>query len=204
VTAAILGGTFNPVHVGHLCLAEEVRSTFGYDRVILVPANTPVHKDPLPVIAGVHRLAMLRLAVEGCEGLIVDDGELVRGGQSWTIDTVVELTPRYGITGRPGLVIGDDLAGGFSTWKDAERLARMVDLILARRTGARHAEFPWPHRVVMNPLITVSSSDIRLRVAEGRSIRFLTPDSVVAYIAAHALYAAGGLAERREERTGDA
>ena len=204
MTAAILGGTFNPVHVGHLCLAEEVRSALGYERVILVPANVPVHKDPTPIIPGVHRLAMLRLAVEGSEGLLVDDGELVRGGPSWTIDTVVELVPRYGITGRPGLVIGDDLAAGFSTWKDAERLARMVDLILARRTGERHAEFPWPHRVVMNPLITVSSSDIRQRVADGRSIRFLTPDPVVDYIAAHGLYAAGVSAERREERTDDA
>jgi nicotinate-nucleotide adenylyltransferase len=204
VTAALLGGTFNPVHVGHLCLAEEVRSALGYDRIILVPANQPVHKDPSPVIPGAHRLAMLRLAVAGCDGLVVDDGELVRGGPSWTIDTVVELVPRYGITGRPGLVIGDDLAEGFSAWKDAERLARTVDLILARREGERHAPFAWPHRMVMNPLITVSSSDIRRRIAEGRSIRFLTPDAVVAYIAAHGLYAGGGPAGRGEERIDDA
>jgi nicotinate-nucleotide adenylyltransferase len=204
VTAAILGGTFNPVHIGHLCLAEEVRSAFGYDRVILVPANIPVHKDAAPVIPGAHRLAMLRLAIAGCDGLLVDDGELVRGGPSWTIDTVAELVPRYGITGRPGLVIGDDLAAGFSTWKDAERLARMVDLILARRTGERHDAFPWPHRVVMNPLITVSSSDIRRRVADGRSIRFLTPEPVVVYIRTYGLYAGAGPAGRREERTADA
>jgi len=195
VTAAILGGTFNPVHIGHLSLAEEVRSAFGYDRLILVPAAIPVHKDAAPVIPGVHRLAMLRLAVAGSDGLLVDDGELVRGGPSWTIDTVAELVPRYGITGRPGLVIGDDLAAGFSAWKDAERLARTVDLILARRTGERHAEFPWPHRVVMNPLIAISSSDIRRRVAEGRSIRYLTPDPVVAYIAGHGLYRGAGPAE---------
>jgi len=204
VTAAILGGTFNPVHIGHLCLAEEVRATFGYDRVILVPAAVPVHKDVAPVIPGAHRLAMLRLAVAGCVGLLVDDGELVRGGPSWTVDTVVELVPRYGITGRPGLVIGDDLAAGFSTWKDAQRLAGMVDLILARRTGERHGRFAWPHRTVMNPLITVSSSDLRRRVAEGRSIRFLTPDPVAAYIAANGLYAAGGADDGREDPTADA
>jgi nicotinate-nucleotide adenylyltransferase len=195
VTAAILGGTFNPVHIGHLCLAEEVRSAFGYDRIILVPAAIPVHKDAAPVIPGAHRLAMLRLAAADSDGLLVDDGELVRGGLSWTIDTVAELVPRYGITGRPGLVIGDDLARGFSAWKDAERLSRSVDLILARRTGERHAEFPWPHRVVMNPLIAISSSDLRRRIAEGRSIRHLTPDAVAAYIAAHGLYRAGSPAE---------
>jgi nicotinate-nucleotide adenylyltransferase len=198
VTAAILGGTFNPVHIGHLCLAEEVRSAFGYDRVILVPANIPSHKDATPVIPGEHRLAMLRLAVAGCDGLVVDDTELVRGGLSRTIDTLEVLVPRYGITGRPGLVIGDDLAAGFPAWKSAERLAGMVDLILARRTSERHAAFPWPHRVVMNPLIAVSSSDIRQRVAEGRSIRFLTPDPVVDYIAARRLYATADLAGGRE------
>ena len=102
MTAAILGGTFNPVHIGHLCLAEEVRSAFVYDRIILVPAAIPVHKDATPVIPGAHRLAMLRLAAAGSDGLLVDDGELARGGPSWTVDTVADLVPRYGIEGRPG------------------------------------------------------------------------------------------------------
>lgn len=187
--AAILGGTFNPVHVGHLILAVEVQEQLGYDAVILVPAAVPVHKDVTPVIASDHRLAMLRLAVAGCGGLIVDDAELVRGGPSWTVETVEDLVPRYGIAGRPGLVIGDDLAAGFDAWKDAARLAGLVDLILARRAGDRHLPFAWPHRTVRNTVVAISSSDIRRRVATGLPIRFRVPDAVAAYIAAHGLYA---------------
>ncbi len=187
--AAILGGTFNPVHVGHLFIAQEVRETLGYEQVILVPSYRPVHKDPSPVIDGSHRLAMLALAIEGCDGLAIDDVELARELPSYSIDTVFEVCRRHTVEGKPGFIIGDDLAAGFPTWKEVDRLARSVDLILARRTGERHAEFAYPHRAVMNPLLAISSSEIRDRVARGRSVRFLVPDVVSHYISVHGLYA---------------
>ena len=116
---AILGGTFNPVHIGHLFLAEEVQALLGYDRILFVPANIPVHKT-MPVEVGArHRLRMLHaLAVAGCPGL-VEDCELERGGNSYTIDTLSYVLERFRPEGRPGLIIGEDLVEGFPAWRQA-------------------------------------------------------------------------------------
>jgi nicotinate-nucleotide adenylyltransferase len=186
--AVILGGTFNPVHFGHLFMAEEVRTAFGYDAAIFVPTNQPVHKDPSPVVEPRHRLAMLRLATAGHEGFIVDSCDIERGGPSYSIDTIAGLIPRYGITGLPGFLIGDDLAAGFPTWKNVDVLVRMVALIVARRTLSTPMTLPYPHRTVMNVVLPISSSEIRKRIAEGRTVRFLLPDAVLAYIRDNDLY----------------
>jgi nicotinate-nucleotide adenylyltransferase len=186
--AVVLGGTFNPVHFGHLFVAEEVRTALGYETAIFVPANQPVHKDPGPVLPPAHRLAMLRLAVRGYPGFIVDDGEIERGGPSYSIDTVALLVPRYGIQGKPGFVIGDDLVAGFPTWKNVDELVRIVDLIVARRTLAGPVHLSYPHQTVTNTVLPISSSEIRRRIAEGRTVKFLLPDPVLAYIRDNKLY----------------
>ena len=186
--AVVLGGTFNPVHYGHLFVAEEVRTALGYDVAIFVPANQPVHKDPSPVLAPSHRLAMLRLAVEGRPEFIVDATEIERGGPSYSIDTVAGLVPRYGVTGKLGFVIGDDLVAGFPTWKNVDELVRIVDLIVARRTLAGPVHLPHPHRTVTNTVLPISSSEIRRRIGEGRTVRYLLPDRVLAYIGDNRLY----------------
>lgn len=186
--AVVLGGTFNPVHYGHLFVAEEVRASFGYDAAIFVPANQPVHKDPTPVLAPSHRLAMLRLAISGNDRFILDAGEIERGGPSYSIDTVTSLIPRYGIEGKPGFVIGDDLVAGFPTWKNVEELVRIVDLIVARRTLAGPVLLAHPHRTVTNTILPISSSEIRRRISEGRAVRYLLPDAVASYIRENALY----------------
>lgn len=186
--ALILGGTFNPVHFGHLFLAEEARSRLGYDTIILVPAFLPVHKDAAPILAPSHRLEMLRRAVRGRARFLVDACEIERGGPSYSIETVRELMPRHRIDGRPGFLIGDDLAAGFHTWKEAEALSRETELIVARRTPGALVDFPYPHRDLDNLLLPLSSSDIRRRAAAGLTIRFLLPDEVADYIEANALY----------------
>jgi len=186
--AVVLGGTFNPVHYGHLFIAEEVRTAFSYDATIFVPANQPVHKDLTPVVDPRHRLAMLRLAADGHDGFIVDPCDIERGGPSYSIDTLAGLIPRYGISGKPGFLIGDDLAPGFASWKNVEQLVRMVDLIVARRTLLSPVTLPYPHRTVMNVVLPISSSEIRQRIAEGRTVRYLLPDAVLAYIRDKDLY----------------
>ncbi len=185
----ILGGTFNPVHFGHLFIAEEARVAFGYDVAILVPSKQPVHKDLAPIVDVEKRLAMLRLAVAGSPSLLVNDCDARREGPSYSIDTVHDLVPRLGIEGKPGYVIGDDLVESFPSWKQAESLATETDIIVARRNSLRHPPFPYPHKVVMNTVLPISSSEIRRRIAEGRSVRFLLPDTVWEYIYANRLYA---------------
>ncbi|MGA2764241.1 MAG: nicotinate (nicotinamide) nucleotide adenylyltransferase [Spirochaetia bacterium] len=186
--AVILGGTFNPVHYGHLFIAEEVRSSFGYDAAIFVPANQPVHKDPSPILPAAHRLEMLRRAVKGHPEFLVVESEIKRGGPSYSIDTVEELQEKLPLTGKPGFLIGDDLVEGFPAWKDARRLSLMVDLFVARRTLAGPLPLEYPHRVVPNTVIPISSSEIRKRISEGRTVRFLLPDVVLDYIKANKLY----------------
>jgi nicotinate-nucleotide adenylyltransferase len=184
----ILGGTFNPVHVGHLFLAEEVRSLLGYERVLFVPALIPVHKEPDKAVPPSHRLRMLELALEDAPHFILETCELKRGGPSYSVDTVREVLASYPVEGKPGLIIGDDLAGDFHTWKEAEQLAGMVDLIVARRQSTGAAEIDFPCTAVENRLLPVSSSEIRERVRTGRSIRYLTPAAVAGYIERHGLY----------------
>lgn len=184
----ILGGSFDPLHVGHLFLAEEVRLQLGYERVILIPAAEPPHKEPSGATTSAQRLEMLSEAVEDVEGLVVDDCEIARGGRSYTVETVPHVAASYDLTGRPGLIIGDDLLDGFSSWKSYQYLLEMVDIVVAHRRFSQEVAFPFPHRYVNNLILPISSSDIRERVASGRAYRHIVPESVFRYIQRNMLY----------------
>ena len=172
----ILGGAFNPVHIGHLILAEELAIEFGYDRVLLIPSFQPPHKtlkdDPGPDA----RLAMLRLAISPDPRFEIETCELERGGVSYTVDTLDYLRSAYSMSGRPGLVIGDDLAPGFHTWRDPEGIVGKAELIIARRSGLRPETFDYPCRYASNLLIPVSSTLVRQRVSVGGAWRHLVPE----------------------------
>ena len=132
---AVFGGSFNPIHMGHLALADEVCVSLGYDRVIFIPTYIPPHKTFSDTVSAADRLEMVRLACEGDGRFTVDSCEIDRGGVSYTFDTVSWLEEKYSGTldGKIGLVLGDDLLPGFHLWYRAADLAEKCDLILARR-----------------------------------------------------------------------
>ncbi len=194
---AMLGGSFNPPHIGHLAAAEEVRIQCGYDVVFFIPAHISPFKDEPPGASDADRLAMLALSVAGNPCFRVEDCEIRRGGVSYTIDTVTYLEQKYGngretgdpLEGKIGLILGDDLSETFYLWRNARELAVRTDLLLARRLSARqYADFPYPHTCIDNALLPVSSTDIRNRVAAGKSYRYLVPQDVYLYIEQRRLY----------------
>jgi nicotinate-nucleotide adenylyltransferase len=204
----LFGGTFDPVHNGHLIVARHLAEARGLDRIVLVPAATPPHKSPAEA-PGKDRLRMLRLAVEG-DGLFdVSDLELSRSGPSYTIDTVRALR-RQASAGHVALVIGADMLEELPHWHQAGQLLDEVEVLVAprppwdRRMGEIFASLEARLRVdqldrlrqavVGAPLIEISSSDIRRRVRDGRSIRYLVPEPVSTYIETTGLYAARGSA----------
>jgi nicotinate-nucleotide adenylyltransferase len=192
VRIAILGGSFNPVHIAHLALAESVHCALGYDLVLLVPASIPPHKALASGATAEDRIAMLKLAIADASFLVVEECEIDRGGVSYTIDTVSYLEEKYRdrLEGKIGLVIGEDLVAGFDTWKDAPVLAERTDVIVARRPskGDRPATFPYRHAALDNALLPISSSSIREAVRHGKGWRYLVPDGVYRYIVEHTLY----------------
>jgi nicotinate-nucleotide adenylyltransferase len=188
VRLLVFGGSFNPVHVGHLVVAEELSAEFGYDRVLLVPSRQPPHKDLLDDPGAEHRLAMLRAVAAGDPGIEVDDCELGRDGPSYTIDTLSDIARRHVIDGKPGLVLGDDLIPGFGSWRAPGSIAEAADIICARRLSEEELPLDFPHRYARNSVIGISSSMVRERIRSGKPFRRLLDPSVFRYIVERGLY----------------
>ena len=188
---AILGGTFNPVHIGHLMLAEDVRKEFDYDKILFIPACVPPHKAYQACVSDADRLEMIRLAISDNPYFDVDTCELDRKGVSYTIDTIYDLESRYQdkIEGKIGLIIGDDLLSGFESWHLADALALRVRLIVGRRlSSVLPMESKFPFSPLSNSILPISSSEIRQKIQNKKSWRYLVPNSVFQYIKDRNLY----------------
>jgi nicotinate-nucleotide adenylyltransferase len=185
---AILGGTFNPVHVGHLHIANEAHEKLGYSLILFIPSSIPVHKPRDVDTQPEHRVAMLRLALKNLPHATIDECEIQRGGPSYSIDTVTYIYGAYRFEGKPGLIIGDDLVGGFNAWRRVEDLVEMVDLIVAKRTSTAELDLPYRHRYLANDIQVASSSHIRMLVREGKHFESYLPSEVSRYIQEHGLY----------------
>jgi len=195
VKLAILGGSFNPVHIGHLFLADAALTRFGYDRVILIPTFQSPFKIGAEGASPSDRLEMLAASIPGDPRLTIDDCEVRRQGVSFTIDTIHDIIARHKPEGKPGLILGDDLASTFSQWQKPAEIAELVDIIIARRvTGPDPglADFPYPYRAMDNEIIDVSSHMVREKISKGENWRYLVPPGARYLIEDRLLYGFGG------------
>ena len=196
----VIGGTFDPVHNGHLFIAEEARCRFSLDKVLFIPSCEPPHKPGASYSAPADRLAMVRMAVEGNPFFEASSIEVERGGRSYTVDTLRTLKEK-----RPDaelfFITGTDAIVEISTWREPRQVLALSKFIVAARkgvelssvTGAIPAELlegPAAERVLLmeSPLIDISASGMRERVSKGWTIRYLVPETVLRFIEDSGLY----------------
>lgn len=195
----LFGGSFDPVHYGHLLLAECCREQARLDQVIFLPAATPPHKQDRPLAPSADRVEMLELAIAGHEHFCVSRYEADRPGVSYTVDTLAYFCREYP-QAELFLLLGADMFNDLPHWRRADEVCRLALPLVARRAGAEldfEALAPLVERerleairrhLVDMPPIGISSTDLRRRIAAGRSIRYQTPRAVEEYIRSHGLY----------------
>lgn len=212
---ALLGGSFNPPHIGHAMLAETMVRELHCDKVLIVPTFLPPHKVLTGAASAADRLGMVRAMCQGNSAFEADGQEVERGGVSYTVDTLEHVTNVYGdrLDGKILFVMGQEIAAEFHKWKDADRIVQLADLVIARRHPDRNgvdttgfenqnrgdykggfvsddiaATFRYPHTMLDNPMLPLSSTEIRARLSCGKSWRYLVCDGVFRYITEHGLY----------------
>ena len=196
----VLGGTFDPIHLGHLIVAGDIREKLGLGEVLFIPAGRPWLKlrEDKPISAAEHRLAMVRLAVASNPYFKVSTMEIERPGLSYSIDTILELKAKLGAGAEIYFIVGPDALAEFPKWKDPARLVEICQVVGIGRPAhskvdlrkLEHSISGASQRIMLVdvPQIDISSTDIRRRVAQGLSIRYLVPEAVEKYIAEHGLY----------------
>ena len=192
----VLGGTFDPIHVGHLIIAEEARLKLRLSQVLFVPAGQPWLKQDRDIAPAVHRVEMVRRAIADNPHFKLSTLEVDRPGPSYTVDTLTMLRKQLGSRANLFLVLGRDTLDELPLWKEPQEVVQLCKLVVPPRIGSKdlkHLDKAMPgllERVVQldMPVIGISSSGIRQRLAQGLSIRYLVPPEVEEYIAEHNVY----------------
>lgn len=197
----VYGGTFDPVHIAHLILAEEARAKLKLDRVLFTPDKCPWMKWYRSITAPQHRLAMLKLAVESNPSFHISTVDLVKPGPSFTVETLRTLKQQMGETCSLYFLMGMDSLRDLHQWKEPQNIKLYAKTVALARPGCEEPD--WEHLnelipqardniiLVKGPLIDISSTEIRHRVAQGLSIRYWVPEAVERYIYEHGLYKEG-------------
>ncbi len=194
----IMGGTFDPIHLGHLFVAETALNNFGLQKVLFIPAGVPPHKRSIDITDSHHRLIMTALGINDNPKFLLSDMEIVRDGKSYTVNTIEQIRSRYNNT-KPYLIVGTDSFMEMESWKDCRSLLENTTVIVASRLGYTDISFSRKVTYFRNhynakiidmtaPILEISSSDIRKRVRNKQSIRYLVTKEVERYIKKYDLY----------------
>ena len=195
----LMGGTFSPIHYGHLLMCETIREEFKIEKILFMPAKSPPHKDVSKLADAYDRLKMVKLAVSGNPYFEASDLEMQRQGASYTVDTLKTLTETYKSDEKIGLIVGADSLVQIETWKNYREILLLATLIVASRPDT---DEDWVDNTIAglrelynadilkstNDAMNYSSSEIRERVNKGLSIRYRVPPEVEAYIYENGLY----------------
>jgi nicotinate-nucleotide adenylyltransferase len=200
-SVGIFGGTFDPIHLAHLAVAERAAEALGLEEVLFIPAGQPPHKPAVEITPAEHRLAMVELAVAGNERFGVDRLELERAGPSYTVDTLEALHASRAASGASTdltLILSAEAFLGLMTWREPRRVLELARVVVAPRDGypdagpgflAQHLPDLADRATFLDgPRLRLSASELRTRAAAGLSLRYLVPDAVAAYIGDHGLY----------------
>jgi nicotinate-nucleotide adenylyltransferase len=186
----LFGGSFDPIHHGHLVVARVAAERLGLEEVRFVPAREQPFKAGRHSAPAEHRAAMVRLAIAGAPGFALETLELEREGASYTVETLRALHAREpGL--EPVLLIGADAAADFPKWREADAVAQLARIVVFGRAGAEPVTIPGAWQTIDVPAIEMSATAIRRRVRQGLPIRYWVPDAVADYVAAHGLYQDG-------------
>lgn len=195
----ISGGTFDPIHFGHLIIAEEIRETMGLNKVVFIPSGNPPHKAGSRITEGGQRLRMVKSAISSNPFFEASDIEVKREGPTYTVDTLAELKAIYGAGTRLFFITGADVVHDLLSWKDYERVFALCEFVAVLRPGYGKSSFLESVKhlnknlkavihTVEAPLIGISSTIIRERVGAGKSVKYLVPEDVEDYIRRNGLY----------------
>lgn len=213
---AVFGGSFNPLHNGHAMLADTVVKELNYDKVLFIPTYKAPHKEYGNSISSEDRFNMVKAFCQSDSCFFeAEPCEIERGGISYTVDTLEYICEKYKseLTQKPGLIMGQEVAAEFHKWKSPEKIASMADFIIVPRkadysktdthmdfnkpsgnykgdfaVSFSEAEFKYPYTMLKEPMVTVSSTEIRNRIKDGKSFKYLVPSAVYEYIEEKGLY----------------
>lgn len=189
---AILGGTFDPPHLGHFILADTVLKELNYDKVIFIPSKIPPHKNISGEVSNEDRLNMLKLSIEDDERFLLDDYELKSEGISYSIKTLNHIYESYNIDGKIALIIGADLIKNFHKWKEPKKLSNLANIVAVNRENNENLFKEniekYNIKIIIAPRIDISSTLIRERIKKNKAFKYFLKDKVYNYIMSNKLY----------------